>query len=77
MSKAGKKMIAGAKEALAVVRGDMDAISKIRVTPSCGCVFCDIGLKPHGDGIHRANGHEVACALIHGEQADVQAEEPK
>lgn len=28
-----------------------------------GCVFCDIGLKPHDDGMHRANGHEVPCKL--------------
>lgn len=63
MSKAGKKMLAGAREALAVARGDIPTISKIKVTPSCGCVFCDVGLKPQDDGMHRANGHEVACSV--------------
>ena len=62
MSKAGKRIIRGLKEGLAVVlSGDLEAIEKIRVTPSCGCVFCDIGLKPHADDVHRANGHEVNC----------------
>lgn len=64
MSKAGKRILRGAREALAVARGDLKTISKIKVTPSCGCVFCDIGLKPHDDGIHRANGHEVPCRRI-------------
>lgn len=63
MAKTENKILAGAREALAVARGDIPTISKIRVTPSCGCVFCDIGLKPHDDGIHRANGHEVRCKL--------------
>jgi hypothetical protein len=42
MSKLGKKMIAGAKEAVAIARGDLQAIRGARVTPSCGCVFCDL-----------------------------------
>lgn len=46
MSKAGKRLLDGVNEAIAVARGDPDAISKIRVTPSCGCVFCDMGLLP-------------------------------
>lgn len=57
----GRKIIEGSKEALSVARGELGTISKIKVTPSCGCVFCDIGLEPHEDGIHRANGHEVEC----------------
>lgn len=64
MSKAGDKMIAGAREALAVARGDIPTIANIRVTLSCGCVFCDAGLKPHDDGYHRANGHEVKCRVF-------------
>lgn len=63
-----KKIIKGAKEALAVARGDIPTISNIRVTPSCGCVFCDIGLKPWEDGIHRGNGHEVKCCLVLGSE---------
>ncbi len=34
---------------------------EIEVTPSCGCVFCDIGLKPDADGWHRAKDYESAC----------------
>jgi hypothetical protein len=58
------KILQGASEALAVAQGDIPTISKIKVTPSCGCVFCDVGLKPHDDGIHRANGHEVRCHRV-------------
>lgn len=42
----------------------LEKAAKIKVTPSCGCVFCDVGLKPHEDGIHRANGYEVECKLM-------------
>ncbi len=61
MSKAGRKILAGAEEALRVARGDLKTIENIKVTPSCGCVFCDLDLKPHEDGYHRAQGHEVKC----------------
>jgi hypothetical protein len=64
MSKAGKKILAGANEALKVARGNLATISNIKVTPSCGCVFCDLDLRPHEDGIHRANGHEFRCRLL-------------
>lgn len=57
------KILKATREAAAVARGDIHAISKIKVTPSCGCVFCDIGLKPHDDGVHRSNGHEVFCRV--------------
>jgi hypothetical protein len=40
------KILKGMKEAVEVARGNPDAIRKIRVTPSCGCIFCDIGLDP-------------------------------
>lgn len=43
MSKAGKKLIKAMKEALEVARGER---SDFRVTPSSGCIFCDIGLEP-------------------------------
>lgn len=61
MSQAGKKLINATKEAAAIARGDIEAIEGCRVTPSCGCVFCDVGLEPHEDGMHRANGHETRC----------------
>lgn len=62
MTKAGEKLLAGAREALKVAQGDMPTISKIRVTPSCGCVFCDVGFHPDGDGFHRSDSHpDVAC----------------
>jgi hypothetical protein len=36
------KIKRGLDEALAVARGDPAAIANIKVTPSCGCVFCDL-----------------------------------
>lgn len=33
-----------------------------QVIPGGPCVFCDIGLKPDDDGVHRANGHKIPCA---------------
>jgi hypothetical protein len=63
----GAKIIEGAKEALAVAQGDPRAISKIRVTPSCGCVFCDLRLMPV-DGFHLGrDGEEVPCPLAKAE----------
>jgi hypothetical protein len=61
MTKAGDKILAGAREALNVARHDIPTISGIKVTPSCGCVFCDIGVPKDTNGIHRANGHEIPC----------------
>jgi hypothetical protein len=46
MTKAGKRLIAAAKEAIAIAKRDPDVIKDCRVTPSCGCVFCDLGLEP-------------------------------
>jgi hypothetical protein len=46
MTELGEKMLAGAREALAAVRGDASVIAGLKVTPSCGCVFCDLGLEP-------------------------------
>lgn len=43
MSKAGKKLIKAAQEALEVARGER---SDFKVHPSCGCIFCDIGIEP-------------------------------
>lgn len=64
MSKSGDKILAGAREALAVTRGDIATIEKIRVTPSCGCVFCDLNLELHEDsgGFHHvSNGETALC----------------
>jgi hypothetical protein len=48
MGKAGKRLIKSLKEVGDAMRGDLEAISKIRVTPSCGCVFCDLLLPVSG-----------------------------
>lgn len=61
MTKAGDKMLAGVREALEVARGNPDVISKIRVTPSCGCVFCDLLLYPNGAGLHATSEGMVKC----------------
>jgi len=45
MTRAGEKMLAGARDALAAARGDIDVIREIKVTPSCGCVLCDLGIE--------------------------------
>lgn len=44
MSRAGKKILAGLNDVLAVARGDAETIRNIKVHPSCGCVFCDLKL---------------------------------
>jgi hypothetical protein len=59
MSKAGDKIKRGLEEALAVAQGDLDEISKIRVTPSCGCVFCDLDVPRYGH--YHFGGRKVAC----------------
>jgi hypothetical protein len=46
MTKAFEKIRAGLSEALEVARGNPAVIQHIKVTPSCGCVFCDLDLKP-------------------------------
>lgn len=61
MTKAGDKILAGLRQALAAVRGDPDAISKIKVTPSCGCVFCDMNLWPNLSGLHHTSKGSVKC----------------
>lgn len=55
------KIAAGLNEAAAIARGDPDAIMAARVTPSCGCAFCDLDIPADSMGVHRANGHEVQC----------------
>lgn len=64
MTKAGDKLLAGAREALAVARGDPDAISRIKVTPSCGCVFCDLRLLPNSAGMHHTSEGSVICRKV-------------
>jgi hypothetical protein len=49
MSRAFSKIKAGLDEALAVARGDTTAIARIKVTPSCGCVFCDLNVALYRD----------------------------
>ena len=61
MTKAGDKLLQGAREALAVARGDPDVIKNIKVTPSCGCVFCDVGLRPNAAGLHATEKGAVRC----------------
>jgi len=70
MSKAGKKMIAGAKEAVAISKGNLEAIRNCKVTPSCGCVFCDLKIdiilvdgKPHHKASDGYNSVIVTCGL--------------
>lgn len=62
MSKAGKKPLKSADEAKAVAR---EGIKAMRVTRSCGCVFCDLDLFPDEDGFHRGRDFEVECDLRH------------
>lgn len=51
------KLRAALKEATLVAKGDPGAISRIKVTPSCGCVFCDLGLAP--DKLRRRWVHHI------------------
>jgi hypothetical protein len=64
MSKAGKKILKGLREVRRAVNGDPDAIRGMRVTPSCGCVFCDLKVDLHEDdsGFHHvAQGERIEC----------------
>jgi hypothetical protein len=66
MTALGEKILASAREALLVAQGDFATIKKIKVTPSCGCVFCDLGLKPaklRRRWVHHSKrtGQIVAC----------------
>ena len=54
------KILKGAQEALRVAQGDLATIAKIRVTPSCGCVFCDVGLEPV-EGVHVDARVSIPC----------------
>jgi hypothetical protein len=47
--RAFNKILAGAREALEVARGNPAVIRNIKVYPSCGCVFCDIELPVYRD----------------------------
>lgn len=66
MSKAGKKLIESMQEAVAIAQGDPDVIQNTRVTPSYGCIFCDLKLVPswvHGKPVHhlRKEDRYVEC----------------
>lgn len=68
MSKAGKKLIAAATEALEIVRGER---ADFKVTPSCGCIFCDINIpviKMRRQYIHRVDkgGWKTVVCPIQG-----------
>ncbi len=67
MTQMGEKLLAGAREARAAVRGDVNAIKRIRVTPSCGCIFCDLNFRPaklRRRWVHHfpRQGRLIACA---------------
>lgn len=49
MTRAGDKLLAGAREAVEVARRNPKVIRDIKVRPSCGCVFCDIGCAIYRD----------------------------
>ncbi len=39
----------------------------VTVTPSCGCVFCDLNLEPNKDGFHydpQMRRPPVKCSLV-------------
>jgi hypothetical protein len=62
------RILEGAKEALEVARGNPDAIRRVRVTPSCGCVFCDLKIELHDDALgrhHVTQGERVTCTRAH------------
>ena len=60
-------MLRGAREALRVAQGDPETIRNIRITPSCGCVFCDLDIELHEDaiGFHHVGpkGERIECTL--------------
>jgi hypothetical protein len=60
------KILDGAREALEVARGNPAVIQHIKVTPSCGCVFCDLGNEPvklKRRWVHhvRREGRNIVC----------------
>ena len=63
------KILAGAKEALLGAQGNMATIAKVKVTPSCGCVFCDLNIRPtkmKRQWIHHipSEGRIVVCKVF-------------
>lgn len=65
MSKAGKKIIAGVREALRAVRGDVRTIRKLKIINGCGCPLCDLDFKIES-GVHRLGGKhgDIACTRL-------------
>jgi hypothetical protein len=47
-------------------RAARDTREKPKVTPSCGCVFCDLALEPDADGFHRGENFAEPCGLSNG-----------
>lgn len=69
MSKLGKKLIEGLNEIRAIMAGEKSP-EGLKVTHGCGCVFCDVGLKPIARGnylVHGVKGEDrfVACTNAH------------
>lgn len=69
MTKAGKKILVGAREAVAVAKGDPAAVMRTCVTPSCGCVFCDLKLDlfrdEHGFYHEGPEDTRIKCGADH------------
>lgn len=53
------------REVLTEMRAELAQSAAMRVTPSCGCVFCDVELEVHEDeaGFHHVgpDGERVPC----------------
>ena len=65
MTALGKRLIASMKEVNAVMGGE-ESPEDWRVTPSCGCIFCDLSLdrfKMKRQHIHyvRREGRIIVC----------------
>jgi hypothetical protein len=64
----GRKIIRGMMDALAFARGDR--LKGRLITPSCGCVFCDLGVE-HPEGVDCTNSVSAAVSAAANSEADV------
>jgi hypothetical protein len=46
------------------IAAGLNDVVKIAHTPSCGCVFCDIGLEPDDLGDHYIKQQFIKCTKI-------------